>query len=318
MQIARTVSTRATCPRASVGCVLVREHRILTTGYNGAPRGVSHCTDAGCMVVNDHCQRATHAEANAIVQAALHGVGLEGATAYCTHQPCVNCSKLLISAGVKQIVYDVAYPDAIAAQLLAEAGVGLRSLRRIGIGARVTHAAAQRRHHLRVDVSHRARRRARRDAADDPARHASRRDRPNRRRTARAHHSDAAHRRHGGVPRLRVRALYRARLLALFAVLAGSVGGASEPGAARSTSSPISTRARARSSACSSAVSLILGVGLWDDIMGMRSAQQVHRADRRRVDRDAVRLRHRRHDQPVQPRSRRPTGSNFPGTSASR
>ncbi len=100
MEIARTVATRATCPRAAVGCVLVREHRILTTGYNGAPRGVAHCTDVGCTVVNEHCVRATHAEANAVVQGALHGVSLQGATAYCTHQPCVNCSKLLISAGV--------------------------------------------------------------------------------------------------------------------------------------------------------------------------------------------------------------------------
>ena len=101
------------------------EHRILTTGYNGSPRGVPHCTEAGCMIVNDHCMRATHAEANAIVQAALHGVNLSDSTAYCTHQPCVNCSKLLISAGVRKIVYDVAYPDAVAQELLSEAGVGL-------------------------------------------------------------------------------------------------------------------------------------------------------------------------------------------------
>jgi len=125
MQIARTVATRATCPRLSVGAVLVREHRILTTGYNGAPRGVAHCTEAGCIVVNDHCQRATHAEANAIVQGALHGVSLSGSTAYCTHQPCVNCSKLLISAGVAKIVYDVGYPDPVASELLAEAGVAI-------------------------------------------------------------------------------------------------------------------------------------------------------------------------------------------------
>ncbi len=125
MQIARTVATRATCPRLSVGCVLVREHRILTTGYNGAPRGVAHCTEAGCLLVNDHCARATHAEANAIVQGALHGVSLAGSVAYCTHQPCVNCSKLLISAGVQKIVYDVGYPDAVATQLLAEAGVAI-------------------------------------------------------------------------------------------------------------------------------------------------------------------------------------------------
>jgi len=127
MDVARTVGTRATCPRASVGCVLVREHRILTTGYNGAPRGVAHCTDVGCTLVNDHCLRATHAEANAVVQAALHGVSLEGATAYCTHEPCVNCSKLLISAGTRKIVYEAAYPDPIAAAMLAEAGVALVS-----------------------------------------------------------------------------------------------------------------------------------------------------------------------------------------------
>jgi dCMP deaminase len=125
MQIARTVATRATCPRLSVGAVLVREHRILTTGYNGAPRGVAHCTEAGCMLVNDHCVRATHAEANAIVQGALHGVSLAGSTAYCTHQPCVNCSKLLISAGVLKIIYDVGYPDPVASELLAEAGVAI-------------------------------------------------------------------------------------------------------------------------------------------------------------------------------------------------
>ena len=125
MDIARTVATRATCPRLSVGCVLVREHRILTTGYNGAPRGVAHCTEAGCILVNDHCARATHAEANAIVQGALHGVSLAGSIAYCTHQPCVNCSKLLISAGVKKIVYDVGYPDPVASELLAEAGVAV-------------------------------------------------------------------------------------------------------------------------------------------------------------------------------------------------
>jgi len=125
MEIARTVATRATCPRASVGCVVTREHRILTTGYNGAPRHVAHCSDVGCLMVNDHCLRTTHAEANAVVQGALHGVSLQGSTVYCTHQPCVNCSKLLISAGVVRIVYGQAYPDKISTDLLAEAGVAL-------------------------------------------------------------------------------------------------------------------------------------------------------------------------------------------------
>jgi len=125
LRIARTVATRATCPRASVGCVLARDHRILTTGYNGAPRGVPHCLDVGCLIVHEHCQRAVHAEANAVVQGALHGVSLAGATAYCTHQPCINCSKLFISAGVERIVYETPYPDPIASALLAEAGVSV-------------------------------------------------------------------------------------------------------------------------------------------------------------------------------------------------
>ena len=125
MQIARTVATRATCPRASVGCVLTRDRRILTTGYNGAPRGVAHCTEVGCLMVNDHCQRTTHAEANAVVQAALHGVSLEGATAYCTHHPCVNCVKLFISSGIRQIVYATPYSDPVAVALCKEAGVHL-------------------------------------------------------------------------------------------------------------------------------------------------------------------------------------------------
>ncbi len=125
MEVARTVATRATCPRASVGAVLVREQRILTTGYNGAPRRVPHCTEVGCELVAGHCVRSTHAEANAVVQGALHGVQLEGATAYCTHQPCVNCAKLLISAGIVRIVYEAPYDDPFAQRLLAEAGVAL-------------------------------------------------------------------------------------------------------------------------------------------------------------------------------------------------
>lgn len=135
MEVARTVATRATCPRASVGAVLVRDHRILTTGYNGAPRRVAHCAEIGCEMVGGHCVRSTHAEANAVVQGALHGVGLDGATAYCTHQPCVHCAKLLISAGIARIVYDAAYVDPFSAALLAEAGVALvhfTSLERTG------------------------------------------------------------------------------------------------------------------------------------------------------------------------------------------
>jgi dCMP deaminase len=116
--------------------VLVREHRILTTGYNGAPRHVSHCTEVGCELVAGHCVRSTHAEANAVVQGALHGVGLEGAIAYCTHQPCVHCAKLLISAGIVRVVYEAAYEDPFSQRLLAEAGVALAHF------ATLEHAAA--------------------------------------------------------------------------------------------------------------------------------------------------------------------------------
>jgi dCMP deaminase len=125
IRIARVVATRATCPRASVGCVLTREKRILTTGYNGAPRGVAHCADVGCRIVDNHCQRAVHAEANAVVQAALHGVNINSATAYLTMHPCVNCVKLLISAGITEIVYADAYADPVAEELCCEAGVTL-------------------------------------------------------------------------------------------------------------------------------------------------------------------------------------------------
>ncbi len=138
MEVARTVATRATCPRASVGAVLVRGHRILTTGYNGAPRGVAHCTEVSCEMVGGHCVRSTHAEANAVVQGALHGVSLDEATAYCTHQPCVNCAKLLVSAGIVRIVYRDSYVDPFSQQLLAEAGVALvpfASLERASAGS---------------------------------------------------------------------------------------------------------------------------------------------------------------------------------------
>ena len=125
MQIARQVATRGTCPRASVGAVVVLHRRILTTGYNGAPSGTEHCSDVGCLMVNDHCLRTTHAEANAIVQGALHGVALAGSSIYTTHQPCAGCTKLLISAGITRVIYERPYTDAVAEMLLGEAGVSI-------------------------------------------------------------------------------------------------------------------------------------------------------------------------------------------------
>lgn len=121
--IAHAVATRATCPRASVGAVLVRDKRILTTGYNGACTGLPSCLEAGCLMVDDHCQRAVHAEVNAIIQAALHGVSTEGATCYCTHYPCLTCAKALINAGIVYVVYANEYRPSYATSFFSIAGV---------------------------------------------------------------------------------------------------------------------------------------------------------------------------------------------------
>lgn len=125
MEIARQVAQRSTCPRASVGAVIIRERRILTTGYNGAPEGLLHCLEAGCIIEDDHCQRSLHAEQNAIIQAALHGVSIAGGTTYITHQPCNTCAKMIINAGLKRVIYAGEYPDQLARNFLAEAGVEL-------------------------------------------------------------------------------------------------------------------------------------------------------------------------------------------------
>lgn len=127
MQIAHLVKTRATCPRRQVGAVVVRDRRILATGYNGAPRGLSHCPDGGpendwpngCMRAG-HCIRSLHAEQNALLQAAMIGVPCEGATIYVTCQPCNMCAKMIINAGVKQVIYEGDYPDDFSLELFRE------------------------------------------------------------------------------------------------------------------------------------------------------------------------------------------------------
>jgi len=130
MQITFEVAKRSTCPRAAVGAVIVREKRILTTGYNGSPMGLPHCTEAGCLMVNDHCVRTLHAEQNAIIQGALHGVDVSGSTMYVTHQPCLVCAKMAINAGIERVVYAGQYPDRIACDFLDEAGVELSRFER--------------------------------------------------------------------------------------------------------------------------------------------------------------------------------------------
>ncbi|HMM20873.1 MAG TPA: cytidine/deoxycytidylate deaminase family protein [Selenomonadales bacterium] len=131
MDITQVVASRSTCLRRQVGAVIVKGKRLLTSGYNGAPQGLAHCGEVGCLRAalgipsgerHELC-RGTHAEQNAIVQAALYGVAIEGATLYCTHQPCVACTKLIINAGIRRIVYLNAYPDDLALELIAGAGI---------------------------------------------------------------------------------------------------------------------------------------------------------------------------------------------------
>jgi dCMP deaminase len=125
MAIAFAVAGRSTCDRAHVGAVLVRDRRILTTGYNGAPAGLPHCDDVGHLMADGHCVRTLHAEQNAIIQGALHGVSIQGATAYVTHQPCLTCAKMLINSGVTRIVYAGNYPDEHSRSFLNMANVAL-------------------------------------------------------------------------------------------------------------------------------------------------------------------------------------------------
>lgn len=131
MDITKVVATRSTCLRRQVGAVIVKGKRLLTSGYNGAPQGLPHCGEVGCLREelaipsgerHELC-RGTHAEQNAIVQAALYGVAIDGATLYCTHQPCSGCTKMIINAGIQRIVYLTAYPDDLAKELMAGAGV---------------------------------------------------------------------------------------------------------------------------------------------------------------------------------------------------
>lgn len=126
MMMARdVVATRATCPRRQVGCVLVRDKRIITTGYNGSPPGMPHCTEVGCRLHKGHCIRTIHAEQNAITQGAVHGVSTKGATCYVTAAPCVTCAKLLVAAGIVRVVYGESYTDSLGELVLQESGIQL-------------------------------------------------------------------------------------------------------------------------------------------------------------------------------------------------
>jgi dCMP deaminase len=131
------VAMRSTCLRRHVGAIIVKDKRILATGYNGAPAGLRHCEEVGCVrddtsvpsgMRHELC-RGLHAEQNAIIQAAYHGISIAGATLYCTNKPCVICSKMLINAGIKTIYYEEGYNDDLADQILEEAGIELVRLK---------------------------------------------------------------------------------------------------------------------------------------------------------------------------------------------
>ena len=131
MDITALVAKRTTCLRRAVGAIIVKDKRLLSTGYNGAPSHIRHCREVGCMREqlkvpsgqrHELC-RGIHAEQNAIIQAAYHGVSIKGATLYCTTQPCSICAKMIINAGIKTIYYKTGYADQMSSEMFQEAGV---------------------------------------------------------------------------------------------------------------------------------------------------------------------------------------------------
>lgn len=131
MELTELVGTWASCYRRKVGAIIVKDKRVLTTGYNGAPAGISSCVERGeCLREKMNIPSGTraetcyaaHAEQNAIIQAARYGANIDGATLYCTHQPCVICAKMIINAGIKRVVYKEGYPDEFSIELFKEAG----------------------------------------------------------------------------------------------------------------------------------------------------------------------------------------------------
>jgi dCMP deaminase len=136
MRMAELVASRSTCLRRNVGAVIVKEKRILTTGYNGAPKGLKHCEEVGCVRLENNIEsgtrhelcRGVHAEQNAVIQAAYFGSSIKDSTIYTTNFPCVLCAKILINAGVREVVYKDDYVDPLSRSILEESGIILRRL----------------------------------------------------------------------------------------------------------------------------------------------------------------------------------------------
>ena len=140
MTITQQVAERSTCTRAKVGAVIVRERNILTTGYNGSPAGMPHCTEVGCLIyksttptgeAEENCYRTIHAEINAIAQAAKNGTNISGADIYVTHTPCIHCLKVLVNTGIRRIFYEKAYKLHTVQELLATSKVELQQVDQI-------------------------------------------------------------------------------------------------------------------------------------------------------------------------------------------
>ena len=134
MSMANLAAQRSTCIRRQVGAVLVKNNHILATGYNGAPKGIKHCAADGCMRQildvpsgerHELC-KAVHAEQNAIIQAAYTGTSIKGSTLYTTTYPCSICTKMLINAGIKEVIYDGEYPDPTSEEYFREAEIPVR------------------------------------------------------------------------------------------------------------------------------------------------------------------------------------------------
>lgn len=123
MNIAALFALRSTCLRGNVGAVLARDGRVLTTGYNGTPSGMEHCTPFTCDPDGPRCLRSVHAEANCIAFAARHGISTEGAVLYCTHSPCLDCAKLIVNAGIVQLFYNQEYHHQAGLEILVRSGV---------------------------------------------------------------------------------------------------------------------------------------------------------------------------------------------------
>lgn len=138
MKLAHEVATRTTCLRRAVGAIIVKDRRILSTGYNGVPTGLTHCAETGCLRQelgvpsgqrHEIC-RGLHGEQNAIIQAARYGIDISGSTIYVTTQPCVVCAKMIINAGIVEVVYENPYDDELSMSMLAEAGMKIRVFER--------------------------------------------------------------------------------------------------------------------------------------------------------------------------------------------